>query len=266
MIRFMVVILDEKSIFMPPSDLKTRSLALLRDKIVRHNQNMVLLNQKQIKKEAKMKNILLGILIIILTVQLGAFVCLNDVYCAFSEGVEKTQIETNVIAGAGHFLQSKASADLLLYEFEKSANQPYQIALSLEHVERAIAELTAANGNYTTAATMGKAVGYIQVKTTWFKSFNFDQFIEGNKFNKDIAAQVKNYLSKCDIVGLYEKNIDFNHDILNSLYAIRDSLKANKKPNLTIIWKLLQQYSETALFGNYATIMGSTILGNCEYD
>jgi hypothetical protein len=64
-------------------------------------------------------------------------------------------------------------------------------------------------------------------------------------------------------LGIYQKNIANIVGILDSLYFIRDQVKSGNKPDITVVWKLLQQYSEAALFGNYATMMGTTILGNC---
>lgn len=195
--------------------------------------------------------------------QASAFVTVNDLDCAFKDSTEKAILTTEVVTGSLHFLKAKSNIDMLLYEYEKSALQSFNTAVSFDYLEKGIAELEASRKSYNEALLIGTRLGYSQAKSELFQSFNYDDLIQLSNYNQLIATKVKNYLSKGDILGLYKKNIENLDEILDTLYAINDRMKSGKKPEITLIWRVFQQYSEAALFGNYATVMGRTVLGNC---
>jgi len=211
-----------------------------------------------------MKKIISVLLFFLFSVHTYALIYCNDLNCIFTDGSEKILIEDNVVAGAIHFLHSKANTDLLLMEFEKSARQDFNFSLSLEYVEKAMAELEAAKVNYARAAEIGERIGYIEKKMAWFKDYDYDTFITKNNLNKEIAGIVKGYLINADILGVYKHSINNINELLNILYLIRDKVKVNEKPDISTCWMLLQKYSDATLFGNYSTQMGLEILSNCE--
>jgi hypothetical protein len=192
-----------------------------------------------------------------------AFIHVNNIAEVFGdeESTGKQQIEGYVISGASLFLQSHSYANLLLNEYELSGTQTYNLTSALELTENAISLLENARNRYLNAKTLGEGLGYDRQKIELFKSFDYDSFIEKNHLNKDIAGKVKKYLVAGDITGIYRKAAEDIAGILDTLYTIRETLKSNAKPDITLFWKLLQQYSESALFGNYATLIGTTIIG-----
>ncbi len=209
-----------------------------------------------------MKKILTVGLILMLAASLHGLLFHNDLIGAFPEGVDKIQIENNVVEGAVHFFTSKSHADLLFKEYERSSVNELDKTQALVHVENAIAELQLSIAKYQTAADTGKRIGYNQEKLQWFKNFNYGQFAAEHHLNEKIAADAMDYLSKMDIVGIYRKNIDNLSDISATLQEIHGILQNGGKPGVPILWTLVQQYSETLLFGNYATMMGASVLGN----
>jgi hypothetical protein len=211
-----------------------------------------------------MKKYFIVIFILFVALNLHSLIVMNDLNCIFTDGSEKILIEDNVVAGAIHFLHSKANTDLLLVEFEKSARQDFNFSLALEYVEKAMAELEAAKVNYARAAEIGERIGYIEKKMAWFKDYDYDTFITKNNLNKEIAGIVKGYLINADILGVYKHSITNINELLNILTVMRDKVKVNEKPGISTCWMLLQKYSDTTLFGNYSTQMGLEILSNCE--
>jgi hypothetical protein len=189
-----------------------------------------------------------------------ACIVMNDVVCAFSPTAEKSSIEDNIIAGATYFLASKANADLLLMEYEKASNQKLDMASSLSCATAAIGKLETAREKYILARDIGKRIGYIEYKCAWFKNFDYDRFINERNLIPSIADKVRGYLNNMDIVGLYTENINNIEAILKTLKEIEGNLKQNRKPAIGLIWGLLRQYSGAALFGNYATLLGTEVL------
>jgi len=213
-----------------------------------------------------MKKLFVLSFILILGAHLHGLLFFNDLVCAFNEGAEKMQIENRVVEGSVHFFMSKSHADLLLKEYEQSAMTELDKAQALAHVENAIVELQTSIGKYQTAADIGKRIGTMQFKIQWFKGFDYGAFATDHKLNPIIANDVSGYLSKGDIVGLYQKNLARLDEIATTLIQIKTTLKNGEKPGVGVLWTLVQQYSETLLFGNYATMMGRSVLGNCDND
>jgi hypothetical protein len=207
-----------------------------------------------------MKKLLIFGLLVTLGVSLHSLLYYNDLIGAFPEGVDKAQIENNVVEGAVHFFMSKSHADLLFKEYERSAITELDKSQSLIHVENAIAELKISMGKYQNAADTGKRIGYNQEKLQYFKNFDYGEFAAQNHLNSQVAAEVSTFLSKGDIVGVYNKNIDKLSGISATLDTIRDTLENGDKPDIHILWTLVQQYSETLLFGNYTTMMGTSAM------
>jgi hypothetical protein len=202
-------------------------------------------------------------LIVFLNTEINAFIHVNDIVPVFEDpdGQKKQEIENHVISGASFFLQAQSNANLLLNEYELSGKQPFNCVKSLEYTETAINLLENARNQYVNAMGIGESLGYSPVKIDRLKFFDYDGFITETRLNKDIAKKVQGYLSSGDIVGIYRQAANDIMDILNTLYSIRESLKINEKPGIHLFWKLLQQYSESSLFGNYATLIGTTVLG-----
>lgn len=209
-----------------------------------------------------MKKILITFMVLWLVslLSVNASLVMNDIVPAFQDDTEKYKIENKVIEGAAHFLKSKSFADIILYEYEKSTNQTLNYTALLENTENAISELESSKLKYIEALEIGRKTGYDETKTDWFKNFDYDTFINANHLNKDIAFIVKDYLARGDITGLYQKNISNIEEILITLNSIKEYAGVNSSPPVATFWKLLRQYSETALFGNYSTIIAGSIL------
>jgi hypothetical protein len=198
------------------------------------------------------------------TQQIQAFVWANDIVRAFDDesGEKQQQIEGHVITGASLFLQAQSQANLLLNEYELSGSQPFSCTVSLEYTEKTIALLENARDEYMKAKENGEAAGYNPGKTSLFKSFDYDAFIADNRLNKDIAKKVRDYLRTGNILGIYQQTIDDLSGMLDTLYRLRDNLRAGVKPDIKLFWTLMQQFSGASLFGNYSTLMGITILNS----
>jgi hypothetical protein len=201
--------------------------------------------------------------LVFLKTSIHALLWVNDIVPVFDdgEGLKKQEIESHVISGASFFLQAQSYASLLLNEYELSGKQPFSVEKALKYTETSINLLENARDQYVSAYGIGESVGYSVVKISRLRSFDYNAFIIENRLNKDIAKKVQGYLSSGDIVGIYQQAANDITAILTTMYIIRKSLKINEKPGVHLYWNLLQQFSESSLFGNYATMMGTTVLG-----
>lgn len=209
-----------------------------------------------------MKKLTLVLLVTCLlsVVNLDAVIVMNDIVRYFEDTSERVSIENDVIEGAIHFLKSKSYSDLILMEYEKSAKQAIDYPVILDYTDKAITELEKAKENYIRARDTGVRIGADKSRADSFKTFNYGQLVRTKKFNTVIANRVTAHFSKGDVVGAHNRNLQNIEEILQNMYFIREQLKNHITPGIDIFWKMLQQYSEAALFGNYCTVIGSTVL------
>jgi hypothetical protein len=215
------------------------------------------------KNLATIASIALAILII--TPPTWGSILINDISCAFDgSDQEKVSIESNIIEGAANFLKAKAQIDMLLYEYEISSNRIFSSQSALIYTKEAIEFLKTAKTKYLRANDLGKQLGYNENKKVLFQTFQFDLYIAERNLNVSLADKAKTYLTKMDIVGIYNAKIEYIDNILIKLQMIEKTIKNNQKPDIRIMWSLLQQCYEAALFGNYATMIGGYILSGSD--
>jgi hypothetical protein len=204
------------------------------------------------------------LLILFTSQQIQAFVSANDIVPVFSdeESDKKQQIEYFVVSGTSLFLQSQSYSNLLLNEYELSGNQSFNCTGALGYAEKAISLLENSLNQYTKAKEAGEIIGYNPQKINLFRFFDYERFITDNSLNAVIAQKVQSYMQTGDILGLYQQNIDNLTGILNTLYTIKDNLKKGLKPDIKVFWNLMQQISESSLFGNYSTVIATAVFNN----
>ena len=217
------------------------------------------INQHANKLEDNMKKIFVVFLFIMVLSPISVFsvIAFNDIKDGFSNGDE---IEDSIIQGSTEFL--KCASDI--YSFFSQYEQSERIALNLDvsknAIESAIKNLEIGISHYEAAINIGKSAEYNQTNIDKLQSFNYSEFIVNEKMIPEIAYEVRFYLSKGDLIGIYNKNISNLKLILDKLNFINDSLKNNIKPDRQVIWKLLSDLSKSILFGNYSTRLALEIL------
>jgi hypothetical protein len=185
---------------------------------------------------------------------------MNDIVCAFTPGSEKVEIEQEMISAATLYLASKANADLFLMEYERASNSTLDFPQALNYVDAALTNLEKARGKYAHARDLGHKVGYLEYKRQWFRNYNYGKSIAARKMHSGVADKVSNYLFNMDIVGIYSENVGNVDKILKTLEIIKRKLELSHTPAAEEVWRLVKEYSDATLFGNYATVMGGDIL------
>lgn len=189
---------------------------------------------------------------------------MNDVICSFNGDITvKAELESKMIRGASLFLQSQVAAFQLLNEIELSTDSSLNLTVLKDRAKQAIALLENSKSQFTEVYGLAKQLGYNEVKRELFTTFDYPKFIITHSLNKEIATKVYGYLENFDVLGAHNKNIENINNTLTIFYEIRDTQDQGLKPGNNKYWELLQAYSETLLFGNYTTMMGTEILNNC---
>lgn len=204
-----------------------------------------------------MKKVSIAVLIIvILTIYLNGIICLNDIDESFPPPVSN-EVKGKIIDGASLFLKSYADSLLFLNEGEISEKGEYRFNASLGYIESALSKLESSKSYYRKVIEIVSNIEYVQYKIDKLKNYDYDTFKSENFANSEILNLVKSYLSIGDVKGIYEKNLDYIEIAGNILKKIRDQLKNGYKPLVSDCWELLRVYSQTILFGNYATTLAT---------
>ncbi len=178
----------------------------------------------------------------------------NDTDSVFPEN-DRGSISDLLVTGAAGFIDSNCEALLLLREYEISSNSSFSITNALLRTENALNKLEESKKSFTDALNLGETCGYVKTFRDMLIDFNYDACILEEKLNSEIANSVAHYLKKGDVLGMYRKNIENIDELIDILKDIQGTLKNNAKPDITVFWRLLQKFSISKLFGNYATVL-----------
>jgi hypothetical protein len=186
---------------------------------------------------------------------MSAFACI----CANGAGdgyiPEKTNgtnvIETYVIEGAGYFLNANSSILLLLNKVEMAELKGADYSEFRTILDDAVYNMKEAKLTYDNLIKTAEATPYNQNVITILKTFNYDAFAENNGLNSLIFKVVENHLGSGDITGSFKKiNTKFTK-IIDMLAAMSETISSNQTPDISALWKLNQESSQTLLFGQY---------------
>ena len=201
--------------------------------------------------------IFLFLLVFVIFQGLEASICLNDFDKVFpsteSADGSNYSLKNSMIDASAIFLQSFASANMMLGEGELADKGFFNVDNSLSFTNETIQRLELARYKYNEAYKTAKTLNYVNARIDQLKRFDYTKFAENSKLNPAIMNSVSGYLSSGDVTGLYKKNIDNIDSILIVLNAMKAKLEAGTQPDIAEYWDLLRKYSENLLFGNYAT-------------
>lgn len=170
-------------------------------------------------------------------------------------------IRNCMIEGAGRFLDSYGEAMLLLREYEESGNAAFDFTEAASKAEAALQKLADSRTAYAEALNAAEKLEYLEYYKNKLLQFDYDACITRKSLKTSIAEEVKGFLQVSDVIGLYRRNIERIDDIISVLKRICEDLEKGVKSDVTLYWEVLQKYSETALFGNYATVLSREAFG-----
>jgi hypothetical protein len=212
-----------------------------------------------------MKKCMLFIIIITLSLNIYPLFHSNHISCVFNDGAEQCQVEEFVVMGCTAYLQSQSFSHQLMAEYEKSVIQPFNFALSYQLVQKALAELSQAIDSYEQALATGSGIEYKAIKVDSLRNLDLNTYRKDTHttWNQQVLDQVMEYLSRGDVLGIYQEGIRQLKEIKKILERIQQDISNQKLPGIRAFWSLFQKYSEFNLFGNYATIVVTDLVPGC---
>ena len=161
-------------------------------------------------------------------------------------------IRTNIIVGAGNFLNSHSSMLLLLNKIEMSDLNGVDYNDLRDTLYRVIDSMEGAKEAYTALTQKAEITPYNQAKIDLLISFDYTGFQEARDLNSILFKKVEEYLGNGDVTGYFGQVLSAMEAILEKLYQVKNTLDNDQLPVNLKLWRLNRIYSKTLLFGQYA--------------
>ena len=219
------------------------------------------------KKHLGLKMFFCVFFIFVINMNIYSYVIANRGDCAFSEGggegisiVKDISIKLYIIEGAGYFLNSYSDMHLFLNKVEMSELNGIDYKELRDILFRAIENMEKVKVAYYNLKQKADNTPYNQSVIDNLLSFDYQGFQKERGLNKQIFRDVKYYLSKGDVRGFFTILLSNTEQILSKLYTVKESVDAEKFPEISTLWRINQDYSGTMLFGQYASEIFQTVL------
>ncbi len=226
----------------------------------------------QIKKTNQ--KVILGLLILgLFTFNSYSMVAGNWSECAYRgecDGGESTSLiivpmstsmRTLIIEGAGYFLDSHSGMQAFLNRVEMSEmNGSMDYNEIREILYQVIEDMEKAREAYYNLKIKADNTPYRQDVIQNLLAFNYDEFQAVNGLTASVFENVKNYLSKGDVRGIYGNMLSGTEEILSKLYEVKQMVDSDQFPEITMLWRINQLFSETLLFGQFTSAVFKYIL------
>ena len=203
----------------------------------------------------RLVKLMLGVVLIAGTiVGLNAVMVANDPVAPFV-GKTSIQIGDMITDSASELLQSAAEAFLFLNEVEIAGRNGLNVNAALQRVDMATARVQQALDLFREIIVSGREAGYEKNRLAKLQSFSYDQFARENGLSAEEMSKVSAYLGRGNVLGFYRRHALNLQNLLGTLQGIRADLLQGKLSENRVLWSLLQQYNNTMIFGNYASMV-----------
>jgi hypothetical protein len=164
-----------------------------------------------------------------------------------------------IINAASSFLHSYSNVLLLLQESELNTAIGFNFSRTKPAVETALNNLKYSRKEYARVLEIMKTACIDSSAVERLKDFDYGRFTSARRLNPCIMNIVSGFLSKGDLVGLFEKVVKDLDDTIINLSTIRNCLQQDIIPDLEDLRRLYQQYSDFMTFGYYCSLVFSEI-------
>jgi len=162
-----------------------------------------------------------------------------------------TSIEEMVIKGAEYFFRAYGDINKLSESVESSDIYGADYYTFWWAVNNALDNMNTARYYYQELQYKANNTPYNQVVINKLLVFDYDTFQDANNLLKDVFSEVKGYLAKGDVRGVYCRTSAYFDTLANTLESIKVDLYEGKVPSNAHMWKLNQVCAKAHMFGQY---------------
>ena len=158
-----------------------------------------------------------------------------------------------IIKGAEYFFKAHADINRLSEIVEISDIEGADYYTLWWEVNRALDNMNMARYYYQELRYKANKTPYNQEVINKLLDFDYDSFQEEHDLLKDVFSEVKGYLVKGDVRGIYDRTSAYFDTIKKILESIKGELYAGKVPSNNYMWKLNQVCAKAHMFGQYVS-------------
>ena len=191
--------------------------------------------------------------------------CASAPGCSCTLTLQVTQettptLKTYVVESAGYFLKSHDAYLEFLYCVEMSESKGIESADFKNALYNAIDNMEKAKIAYSNLKTASEKIPYNREMIDQLMKFDYDGFRIKNGLNEPIFEKLRTFLGRGDIAGIDDAVIANMDSILSRLYELNVSVDKGMVPEVALIWRTNQAYTEAQLFGQYMSEVFRDIL------
>lgn len=218
---------------------------------------------KQNKK--KLISAVFGIFMLALfSMKSHAYIMANYSDSAFQNSGNKgteMELKVNVIEGAESFLKSYSGFLVLLSKIEISEINSLDYNELIHIIDSCILEMEHARDSYIDLFQKAKMIPYNKDIIKELRKFDYPGYQKEKSLNKVIFNEVRHYLSRGNIRGLYNQLLLNVENILIHLTGVKAEISEIRFSRLSSLWELNSIFSKSLIFGQYtAMIFGKIIM------
>jgi len=219
---------------------------------------------KHLKNKMVIKAVVLVLMISVLSVNAFSWWSGNHGEIVYPDPTGKSTVSpiTNYIAiGAGYFLKAYSNTLQLMNKIELSGingiNTDEWNALS----DKTLYNMTMAKETYMKLVKETESLPYNTSVLGTLKQFDYNAFQSEISADKEIFAEVKAYLVKGDMNGVFGKILGNTEKIEAVLIQVKGKVYAGIPAMINDIYQVNQLFSNSLLFGQYAAQVCGRIKG-----
>lgn len=161
------------------------------------------------------------------------------------------KLEEYVIKGAACFLKSYASFMQMVSKLELSRYEYLNSAMFKTHLNDAIQGMSNAIKVYEDLNQAAEERDYVPGVTAALRTFDYETIEKSDRLIKPIFGDVRRFLVRGDIRGVYLKTLMECRALLKSLNTIQEKINTGNYPGRKELRDLNQEFARSMLFGQY---------------
>ena len=167
-----------------------------------------------------------------------------------------------VTEGGAYFLKFHSEILYFLHKIELYDENDPDYGEFQESIGNAIFYMEGARAAYDDLTYLADITPYNQEVIRELFTFNYGKFRGDSGLNFSLFWDVRRYLKRGDVRGLYRKMLHDTEDILDILYNIQAAVDACQMPEISQIWDLNHRCFLSLIFNQYTSMVFYEIVQN----
>jgi hypothetical protein len=204
------------------------------------------------------QNFVLGaLLLFIISANVYPAIIINGAGGVYGDGEKESTgrgetIENLTAIGAGYFLNGYSDILIFLNRVELSSINGINYDDLNMIIDRALLNIGNAQKSYIDLVKIAESSTYNDLSIMKLREFDYNGYMVENNLNEIIFKEVEWYLKRGDVTGMLKDHYEKVSSIAAMIRSVKEIISMNRFPDISILWRLNQEFSTTLLFGQYA--------------